>query len=66
MVIGYETVLKNLWCAREDLNLRPPDSQSGALSTELRAQHSYYTQQVSFSQVAEGVGFEPTLGLIAY
>ena len=35
------------WCARQDLNLRPPDPQSGALSTELRAPHMKVTNFVS-------------------
>ena len=33
----------NSWCAREDLNLRPPAPQADALSTELRAQVVYCT-----------------------
>ncbi len=46
-----EAIEKIDWCPRQELNLRRPALQAGALPPELREQ-----------KVAEGVGFEPTNG----
>lgn len=58
-----------IWCPRQDSNLRPPVSQTGALSTELRgpskiwircSNRSSSRSTVELPPLVERAGFEPT------